>query len=184
MRRREGNAVRHGFTPGGLVGAGLVLCFLLVVASCNPFAPAIETGEDGNQGILGDQRTVEGVFQNFWYAYTFKDTTIYGQLLHRNFVFTYRDFDKLVDVSWGRDEDMLITDRMFKNATNLNLVWNNIVGLSGDSLTTDVTRSFNLVVTFNPTDVTRVDGRASFRLVREHPDQPWQIDRWRDESNF
>jgi hypothetical protein len=163
----------------------LVLVLVLVlVSSCNPFAPAFEDDPEGGGGLISDQKTVEGLFQNFRYAYTFKDTTIYGGLLAQDFVFTYRDYDKKIDESWGRDEEMRITWHLFQNAASLNLIWNNIVGFSGDSLRSSVTRTFNLTVTFNPSDVIRVDGRVSLDLHRDRTDAPWKITQWRDESNY
>ena len=159
-------------------------CFALLLGGCNPFAPEIDTGSDTGEQLISDQMTVDGVFQNFRYAYTFKDTTIYGGLLAQEFIFSYRDYDKLVDLSWGRDEDMRITSRLFENAQNLNLVWNNIVGFSGDSLRANVSRTFNLAVTFNPSDIVRVDGRVSLDLRRSSTMQPWKMTLWKDESNF
>lgn len=157
---------------------------LLLAAACNPFAPAIEDDTGGDASLITDQTTIDGLFQNFRYAYTFKDTTIYGGLLAHDFVFTFRDYEKRVDESWGRDEEMRITWHLFQNASSLNLVWNNIVGFSGDSLNSSVTRSFNLTVTFNPNDVIRVDGRVSLQLRRPAGTDPWRIILWKDESNF
>lgn len=158
----------------------------LVLAACNPFAPALDTTDDGGDSILGDQTTIDGVFQNMKYAYTFRDTTIYGQLLNPDFVFVFRDYDRGVDISWGRDEEMRTTNGLFRNVQRLDLVWNNIISLSVDSSETasDVSRNFNLTVTFNPSDILRVEGYASLALARPGPDTPWMIVRWRDVSNF
>ncbi len=167
-----------------LCSAVPVLLVLVLLSACNPFAPALEDDASGNTSLITDQTTVEGLFQNFRYAYTFKDTTIYGGLLAHDFIFTYRDYDRKIDESWGRDEEMRITWHLFQNASSLNLVWNNIVGYSGDSLRSSVTRSFNLTVTFNPNDVIRVDGRVSLDLRRSGGTEPWKIIQWRDESNY
>jgi len=161
-----------------------LLVALLVMPACNPFAPALEESLSYSDNLISDQLDIEGVFQNFRYAYTFKDTTIYGGLLASDFVFTYRDYDKRIDESWGRDEEMRITWQLFRNASNLNLIWNNIVGLSGDSLHASVTRSFNLTVTFNPGDVIRVDGRARLDCKRAASSEAWRIVLWKDESNY
>jgi hypothetical protein len=161
-----------------------LLGILLLTLSCNPFAPELDTSTDTSTSILGDQRTVEGVFQNFRYAYTFKDTTIYNRLLDNNFTFIYRDYDVGVDVAWGRDEDIRITSRLFDNAQNLDLVWNNILSLSGDTLKTSVTRGFNLTVTFNPSDIIRVSGTVNLVMERPNEKEAWLLTRWRDESNF
>jgi hypothetical protein len=180
--RKLTTRVRPNSAVPGVLFVSLVLAALL--AACNPFAPALETDTGSDASLITDQKTVEGLFQNFRYAYTFKDTTIYGGLLAHDFVFAYRDFDRKVDESWGRDEEMRITWHLFQNAGSLNLVWNNIVGFSGDSLSSSVTRSFNLTVTFNPSDVIRVDGRVSLDLRRAGSTDPWKITQWRDESNY
>jgi hypothetical protein len=166
-----------------LPAAALLLAAVLL-AACNPFAPAVDEDAPGASSLISDQTTVDGVFQNMQYAYTFKDTTLYGNLLHPDFIFIYRDYDKLIDVHWGRDEEMRITSRLFDNAMNLNVVWNNVVGYSGDSLDADIVRSFNLTVTFNPSDVVRVGGQVALTLHRDHGYAPWRIVKWRDESNF
>jgi hypothetical protein len=163
----------------------IVLVFI-VLAACNPFAPALDTDTDDGDSILGDQTTINGVFQNMKYAYTFRDTTIYGQLLNSDFVFVFRDYDRGVDISWGRDEEIRTTNGLFRNVQRLDLVWNNIISLSVDSSDTesDVSRNFNLTVTFNPSDIIRVEGYASLALARPVSDAPWMIVRWRDVSNF
>jgi hypothetical protein len=158
---------------------------LLPIAGClNPFAPAFDENLGPQNSLLGDQTTVEGVFQNFRYAYTFRDTTIYSQLLDREFVFVYRDYDRGFDVSWGHDEDMRSTYGLFQNVQNLDLVWNNIISFSGDSLKSNVTRGFDLTVTYSPSDVDRVYGYANLTLERNRSGGIWKISQWRDESNY
>lgn len=157
-----------------------VVCALWI-AACNPFAPALDDESSGSGG-LSDQRTIEGVFQNFRYAYTYKDTLVYGQLLAPDFVFVYTNHEKGTDVTWGRDEDMRSTYGLFQTAQKLDLVWNGIVTVVGDSLLTDVSRGFDLTVTFNPGDVIRVDGRVNLRLARSSVEEPWRIQRWKDDS--
>ncbi|MEW6702545.1 MAG: hypothetical protein AB1298_07485 [Bacteroidota bacterium] len=157
---------------------------MIVIAlnSCvNPFAPRIDENLGRGKGLISDQTNVDGVFQNFQYAYTFKDTLIYSQVLNKNFTFSYRDYDLGVDVSWGRDEEMKVSTGLFQNSQRLDLVWNNIVSLTGDS--TRIIRSFNLTVTFNPTDVIFVDGRVNLTLAKDE-NRKWKILRWIDESNF
>jgi hypothetical protein len=124
------------------------------------------------------------VFQNFQYAYTFKDTTIYGELITGDFTFTYRDYDQGFDVSWGRDEEMRTTYGLFETAQRLDLIWNNIVLSTEDSLSANIVRSFNLTITFNATDIVRVDGRVNLSLKKDILTKRWKINRWIDESNF
>lgn len=162
-----------------------VIPLLVLIVSCNPFAPKLDTDLTTNS-ILGDQTTIDGVFQNIKYAYTFRDTSIYGQLVNQDFTFIYRDYDRGVDVTWGRDEEMRTTFGLFQNVERLDLVWNNIASLSTDSsgMQANVMRNFNLTVTFNVSDIIRVDGYANFSLERPKSETPWKIVRWQDESNF
>jgi hypothetical protein len=144
----------------------------------------LDTSDINNNGALSDLTSVEGVFTNFQYAYTFKDTLIYGQLISSDFLFTYRDYDLGYDVSWGRDEEMRTTYGLFHNSQKLDLIWNNIVVSSADTLSANIVRSFNLTVTFNPTDIIRLDGRVNLTLRRNPSTGKWAISRWIDESNF
>lgn len=159
-----------------LVGAGMAAC-------TNPFAPA-EVSRQGDAPILGDQTTIEGVFQNFRFAYVFRDTLTYGRLLDRSFAFVYRNYDDGVDVTWGRDEDMLATAGLFSAAQQLDLVWNDIIAADGDTVVQTIARGFTLTITLSPTDVIRANGRVNLRLERPNSTAPWRIVRWRDESNF
>ncbi len=158
----------------GLILLGLTSCI-------NPFAPKLDNSVGSESTLISDQTSIEGVFKNFQYAYTFKDTTIYGKLLSDDFTFVYRDYDKEVDVAWGRDEEMKVTYGLFNNSERIDLVWNNIISVTSDS--TNIIRSFNLTVTFNPTDIIFVDGRVNLDL-RKNEQNKWQIVNWLDESNF
>lgn len=160
----------------------------VIAAGCdNPFAPGLDTSPSSGSSILGDQRHIEGVFQNFKQAYAFRDSTIYGQLLAQNFIFIYKDYEKGgIDVFWGRDEDIRSTYGLFQNVQRLDLVWNTMISsaVEEDSLKATIIRNFNLTVTFSPSDVVRVEGYANWTLERTQTTDNWKITRWRDESNF
>ncbi|MCX7877813.1 MAG: hypothetical protein N2510_04130 [Ignavibacteria bacterium] len=158
-----------------------IITTFLFLSCFNPFSPSLDTSTPSD--ILSDQKTVEGVFQNFRYAYTFKDTSIYGELLSENFVFTYFDYDLGVDVSWDRATDMKTTHGLFTNSQDLRLTWNNIIAEKGDSLNIDVTRSFNLSITFNSNDILNFYGYVDFTLKRSGTGEKWKIVRWRDLTN-
>jgi hypothetical protein len=163
-----------------------ILPLLLIFGSCNPFAPALDESLEQGSSLVADATTIDGVFQNIKYSYTFRDTTIYGQLVNSDFAFVYWDYDRGVEVTWGRDEEMQTTRGLFQNVQRLDLVWNNIISLSTDSVgkQASVSRNFNLTVTFNPSDIIRVDGYATLALARPDAQKSWRIVRWRDESNF
>ena len=159
--------------------------FVFIVAACNPFAPGLDDSPDATSKLLSDQKTPDGVFQNLKYAYTLRDTSIYGQLIDGNFTFVYHDYDRGVDVTWGRDEEMRATSGLFLNAQRLDILWNNVVSSSIDSTSTRamIKRGFNLTVTFNPSDIVYIDGYANLTLERIQAVDPWMIVRWNDESN-
>ncbi len=160
----------------------IIVCSAAIVfSSCeNIFSPAVD--DTAPASIITDQKTVEGVFQNFKYAYTFKDTTVYGNLLSEDFIFTYRDYKSGFDVSWDRATEMRTTNGLFLSSQKLEVIWNNIIFQGGDTLTQNVRRSFNLTITFNPSDITRLNGFVDMTLHRNSPDDVWKIVRWRDES--
>lgn len=159
----------------------MIAISIVGLVACNPFNYELDNSIGQEGGLISDQKTVDGVFQNFLYSYTFKDTTIYGQLLDREYSFVYRDYEQGVDVSWGRDEDMNATNGLFKNSQRLDLIWNNIVSITDDS--SNIIRSFNLTITFNPTDIIFIEGRVNLDLVK-NDNSEWKILRWIDESNF
>lgn len=159
----------------------LLLTAGFAISSCqNIFAPKIDTTNTTN--IITDQKTIEGLYQNFRYAYTFKDTAVYSGLPADDFVFTYRDYVSGFDVSWDKFTEMRTTSGLFQNTQKLEIIWNNIVYQDGDSLNTNVRRSLNLTITFNPNNVERLNGFADMNLVRETSDSKWKIKKWRDES--
>ncbi len=158
---------------------------ILLYAGCkNPFAPSLDNSLSDIGSALSDLKNINGVFQNFQYAYVFKDTTIYGKLLTNDFLFTYRDYDQGIDVSWGRDEEMKTTYGLFQNSQRLDLIWNNEILNTSDSLNATIIRAFNLTITFNPTDIIRVNGRVNLSLRKDPVSETWAITRWIDESNF
>ncbi|MEO8399743.1 MAG: hypothetical protein ABI550_08030 [Ignavibacteriaceae bacterium] len=161
------------------------LFLIFVIIGCkNPFSPTFDDSDDSSSFSLSDLKSIGGVFQNFQYAYAFKDTIIYGEFISQDFIFTYRDNDQGFDVSWGRDEEMKTTQGLFENSQRLDLIWNNIVLSTEDSLSATIVRGFNLTITLNPTDIIRVDGRVNLSLRRNLQTEKWAITKWLDESNF
>jgi len=154
----------------------------MLLFSCNPFAPAIDNTL--SQKSFGDAHTDSGFFDAFRYAYLFKDTTYYGKLLAPNFTFSYRNYDRGLDLEWGRDEEMQTTGSLFASSESLNLLWGDILDRNGTDTVDDITRAFSLDITLNGSEPFHVDGRAIFTLARPTKNDVWQAVRWRDESNF
>ncbi len=161
------------------------LLFAFLFLSCvNPFAPKLATTQIAPTGFLADQKSIDGLFQNFIYAYTFRDTSVYSQLIGPGFTFVYRDYDNSQDVAWGRDVEMSSTSLMFQLVNGLTLVWDNSYSVDSTDIHSVVTRGFTLTVAFNPADIEDVAGKAYFVLDRASASDPWKISMWRDESNF
>lgn len=169
------------FRPCGPVFRTLLILGLACAGCINPFAPG---RDDGTAVSACDPHTIDGLFQCFQTAYTFRDTVVYGPLVDAQFVFSYRDYDLGIDQTWGRDEEMRTTFGLFQNAQQLTLIWNETISTSAESTTVNVVRGFNLTVVFNPSDIERVDGYANLTLQRQRVTDPWRIVYWRDESNF
>jgi len=163
----------------------LIICLTLV--ACNPFAPALDNSKDEGSNLLSDQKTPDGVCQNLKYAYTFRDTTVYGHLIDGNFTFIYPDYDNNngADVTWGRYIEMQSAYALFQYAQRLDLIWNRITDSSfnADRTVATISRGFNLTVTLNPNQIIYVDGYADLTLGRQRPQDPWMITSWYDDSN-
>jgi len=150
--------------------------------SCiNPFAPKLDTELSTN--LCTGRTTIDDVFCTFRNAYAFKDTTLYGSLIAPDFMFSYRDYDHGIDVSWGREDEMRSTYGLFLSAQSLSLIWNNIISSDTGGGRRTVIRGFNLTVTFNPGDIERVDGYANFTFMQDEKSL-WRLVHWRDESNY
>lgn len=154
---------------------------LFLLYSCvNPFAPKLDENLSEGSPVISDLSSIDGLFNNFKFSYTFGDTLIFGDLLANDFIFTYRDYDLNADVSWGREEEMRVHYGLFQNTENLNLIWNDIIWMSSDS--TNILRSFDLTVAFSSTDIILITGKINLTL--EKVNNKWQIVHWIDESNY
>jgi hypothetical protein len=163
-------------TTGGL---------LWISAACNPFAPGFDDTAAGPT-TLGDRRTVKGFFEYFRNAYQLRDSTLYGQLLTRDFTFTYTNFADNTQQIWTRDVDVLSTYRLFRSIRSASLQWNQYI--DADTALTDTTavveRAFNLIINQDDENVFRGIGTARLELVRPNRAAPWRMRRWFDKSDF
>jgi hypothetical protein len=162
----------------------LLAIFLFSLVGCvNPFAPKLVEPRQ-NETILTDQKTIDGLFKNFSYAYNFKDTAVYSKLLSEDFVFVYRNYDLGADLSWGKFEDIKTTYGLFQSASNINLIWNDSYLSIGDSLEKNIQRAFSLTIVFSPNDIIQLQGKANFKVKFNPVDSIWQITYWRDDTYF
>lgn len=178
---------RVSLTPR-VLSANLLLLLLLssLLASCiNPFAPKVDNTNIFDE-LLGDPKKIDGFYIRFQNAYQFRDTTLYGPLIDPDFNFIFRDFDRNVDVTWGRAEDMNSTYNLFVQSQDIQLQWNNIVlqAVNPEGTRAQIVRRFNLLVVINSNDIIRTDGSANFVLARADSSMAWKLLQWRDESEL
>jgi hypothetical protein len=164
----------------------LIMVIVIVVSSCiNPFAPRVDESNLFDE-LLGNPKTIDGFYIRFQNAYQFRDTTLYGPLIDPDFSFIFRDYDRNLDVTWSRAEDLNSTYNLFVQSQDIQLSWNNIVlqSVNPEMTRAQIVRRFNLLVVINSNDIIRTDGSANFVLARADSTLPWKLLQWRDESEL
>jgi len=158
-----------------------------VLAACNPFAPSLTDDQAGASAILTEQQSPQEVMTNFSYAYNFKDSLVYSDLLDSSFVFVSKNFstNPVTDITWGRDTDIRTTVALFRHFQTLNLIWGGTlreVYLDEDSTTVELKQVFQLTLNGGG-DIPTLNGEAQFILIKK-PSGIWKITRWEDLSTF
>lgn len=165
-----------------------ILAAVLILGGCvNPFAPGLTDEENGGNMILTDQRTPDEVLTNFSYAYNFKDSLIYADILDSSFQFIFIDYDTDQPTSdyWGRDEDIKATVGMFRHFHSINLVWGETssrVVLNDDSTRIELKKTFQLTLD-GGSDIPSISGWALLTFQRKSSGI-WKIIRWDDLSKI
>lgn len=162
----------------------LPLLFLVVLTSCNPFAPSFDPDGLSEQSLLGDRTSIDGMFEYFKNSYEIRDTSLYGQLFSSDFTFIYYDFDQAAELSWDKGQEMASAYNLFRNVRQITLDWNFYVEQTfyGDSAV--VIRNFNLTIVENENTTYSGAGRAKLKMRRASEGEPWRIYYWFDDSDF
>ena len=161
------------------------LIFLgLVLASCNPFAPAFDPEGLEEQSLLGDRTTIDGLFDYFKGAYEIRDTSLYGQLFSGDFVFVYYDFDQAAELTWDKGQEMVSAYNLFRNVRQITLDWNFYVEQNIFPDSAIVVRNFNLSIVESENTTYSGTGRAKLKMRRAGEGEPWKIYYWFDDSDF
>lgn len=166
-----------------------IIIFFILIRCFNPFAPKLEDSDNKNLIITG-QTNPDEVLQNFKYAYVFKDSILYSDLLDSSFVFIFFDPNQESSgrfVSWGRDVDLRTTGRLFRNFDVIDLVWNSTIidttySSNGDSLAESF-KTFNLSL-IKDNESLNITGTAIFNFKKHDYDNKWRITLWKDESDL
>jgi len=165
----------------------ILILFIFLLSGCfNPFAPKLTENDLNSQLILTDQKTPEEVLVNFSFAYNFKDSLVYSDLLDSSFLFISKDYstDPVTNLTWGRDIDIKTTVKLFRRF-QLDLVWgrNTREGfLDDDSSAFELEKNFQLTID-GGNDFPTINGSALFYFVKKSNDE-WKITRWEDKSTF
>lgn len=162
----------------------ILIAFWITSCKKNIFKPRVVKDDNSLLSALGNRKTVDGVFLWFKNAYEFRDTTLYGKLLHPNFRFTYYDFANNTQISWDRGEEMRIQHRLFQNVKNISLTWNNYLQVDTTATQAEIIRSFNLLLEIDAYTSYRGTGRVIFTLTRNQPEEEWMLVNWFDDSDF
>jgi hypothetical protein len=166
--------------------AGFVVFQIAIVSSCiNPFAPKLEEGSS-QDAFITPQSTPEELFQNFSYAYAFRDSVLYADLLDSAFTFEY--FDPNVGESgafesWSRDVEIKTTGSLFRTFDARELLWLGTIYENRISESEEIIyRNFRLSLVGSTLNFT-LQGYGIFTF-RKGSDGKWRILRWVDESNL
>lgn len=160
-------------------------CLVLLQGCVNPFAPKLDPNLDLTS-VITEQQTPEEVLENFRYAYTFKDSVLYSDVLDESFVFEF--FDPNLEpsggfVTWGRDVDLKTTGQLFRSFEVIDLVWLNTLFSENDGTFERRFVRFNLSL-FGPDLNFILTGTAIFAFKQDESDGKWRIVRWKDESDI
>jgi len=180
----------------------LLFCLILLlnISGCNNiFAPKLENFADGQSLFNRVLKTPTDVLENFRYAYIYRDSLIYSNLIDSDFVFIYYNADDEGGSghydSWLREVELRTTGRIFRAFSHIDLTWNSTLDssysyYSGDSLVTqqddifeeannaNISKSFELNLGYEII----IEGTAKFDFIKNKNDE-WQICKWRDESS-
>lgn len=153
---------------------------MCIAAGCfNPFAPGLGDISSENALPLSEQTNPEDVLVNFRYAYTYKDSIVYRNVLADDFQFIFRDHDNDTFVSWGKEDDIKSTVGIFGAFNVITLVWKSTNYMTYTLDSTKVEISIGFILTLDST--IRITGDALFD-IKKFPDGIWRITRWVDKS--
>lgn len=171
-----------------LPGCGLFSA-ILAWSCLNPFAPALDDGSLAAD-LITEQSTPDEVLTNFKYAYIFKDSLLYANVLDSAFVFQYFDPEQGssgIFVSWTRETDLRATGRLLRTFDTISLEWLNTVRPDtvrdgqGNIENISLSKSFQLDLVSGAFRFS-VSGFADFVFRQSKSDGKWRIVLWVDKS--
>lgn len=165
-----------------------LLCLLFLVSCRNPFAPSLAPKDTPHSRLLTQQKVPEDVLVNFRFAYSFKDSLVYSEVLDSTFIFRSTDYNEYPPkpIEWGRDTELRTTARMFRYFNTLDVVWNTISppdtvdsSKSGGSYTIEHKVTFTLTLDGGRT-IPPLNGEVLFRFIQRG--EKYYISLWEDQK--
>ncbi|MBN2365653.1 MAG: hypothetical protein EH225_06670 [Calditrichaeota bacterium] len=167
-----------------------LIFIILFFNSCrNPFAPSLAEEDASHSRLITQQKNPEEVLINFRYAYTFKDSLVYSEVLDSTFLFKSIDYNTYPPkpIEWGRDTELQTTGGMFRYFRTLDVVWNTISPADTVSFPAPSEQSQGYLIehyiTFTLTldggrDIPPLNGEVLFQFIQRG--QRYYISFWED----
>ena len=162
----------------------LILVSIVLIGCVNPFAPKLVKDNPLTSSFLTDRNSPKDVLTNFRYAYIFKDSLIYSEIIDSSFIFISKNYATTppTPINWGRDDDLRTTAKMFRHFRDINLTWGDTIISKLDTTSAQLKLIFTL--TFDSgTDIPTLKGEANFDFEKKKTGK-WKIIRWEDLSSF
>ena len=162
-----------------------IILIIIFINACNPFAPPyISDDQQSTIQELYNQDNPSNVLTKFQYAYTFKDSLMYIDILDSSFVFVSANYHTSTptEIRWGRDIDIKTTIGLFRHFNVIELIWGDTLRHYIEDSSGEIKISFQL--TFDGgREFPTITGEALFYFTKKNNDQ-WYITRWEDTASF
>ncbi len=129
--------------------------------------------------LLTQQKTPEEVLQNFRYAYTYKDSLVYAEILDSTFIFRSMNYNVYppTPIEWGRDVELRTTARMFRYFNTLDVVWNTILPIDTTRESPEYKVTYTLTLDGGRT-IPPLNGEVLFKFILRR--KKYYISLWED----
>jgi hypothetical protein len=147
----------------------------------NPFAPALAPEDTPHSNLITEQKTPQEVLANFRYAYTFKDSLVYSDILDSTFIFRSTDYNEYPPkpIEWGRDTELRTTARMFRFFNTLDVVFNTILPMDSSVTNPEYRVTFTLTLD-GGISIPPLNGEVLFQFILRK--KKYYISLWEDQK--
>jgi len=157
------------------------IIFITYIVSCtNPFAPKLTESDLTTSSFLTELKNPKDVLSNFRYAYIFKDSLIYSEIIDSSFIFISKNYSTTppTDLFWGRDVDLKTTGKLFHHFNDIKLFWGDTISSQRYTNTAEIELTF--LLTFDDGSIIpTVKGVAFFQFEKKKSGK-WCIIKWEE----